>query len=313
MLQSRKKLIELILRQDKEIRRIYIEATDQLARKIKDLDKIGAAYRIMEHLDEYLRFTSEAIESKLKSLFSSGLSISVEAGLHQSKQTTLSLLKRVKMDWQPMERSYFRVHHEAVQAMEFRTLKGLNLSDRIWGQSQKVRASMGTVIQEAIAAGEHPVRVAEMLQRYVRDGANSLVTEYPNMMDRIGDGLPKDLSYESLRLARTEMAAAYGEASVRSAELNPSNLGIQWSLSNAGVACSVCQDNAAHDSGLGRGVYKLEDLPDYPAHPNCLCNLSEVVENTDDFLERLVEWNANPHTHPDLESWYQTVYKTGKL
>lgn len=313
LLQSRKMLIELILQQDKEIRRIYIDAADQLAKKIKDLDKAGAAYRITEHLDGYLRATSELIEDKLKVLFSSGLSISVEAGMHQSKQATLSLLRRAGIDWKPIERSFFRVHKEAVRAMEVRTLKGLNLSDRIWGQSQKARQSMGLVIQEAIAAGEHPVRVAEILQKYVRDGANTLVTEYPNMMDRIGDGLPRDLSYESLRLARTEMAAAYGEASVRSAEMNPSNIGMQWSVSNAGVACDVCLENASHDSGMGPGVYKVEDLPDYPAHPNCLCTLSEVVENTDDFLERLIEWNANPHAHKDLEHWYQTVYKIGEL
>jgi len=32
-----------------------------------------------------------------------------------------------------------------------------------------------------------------------------------------------------------------------------------------------------------------------------------------DFVDRLIEWNANPATHRDIEQWHQTVYKTGEL
>ncbi|GIN89122.1 hypothetical protein J22TS1_01730 [Siminovitchia terrae] len=33
------------------------------------------------------------------------------------------------------------------------------------------------------AEGEQPVKVAELLERYVRDGANTFVVEYPNMIN----------------------------------------------------------------------------------------------------------------------------------
>ncbi|MBD8007454.1 ADP-ribosyltransferase [Bacillus norwichensis] len=153
--------------------------------------------------------------------------------------------------------------------------------------------------------------MAELLERYVRDGANTFVVEYPNMMERLS--LPMDLSYESLRLARTEMAAAYGEGVKEGAELNPSNIGIRWGLSNAGNACDVCKQHAANDDdGLGPGIYKVENLPDYPAHPNCLCYLSEVLEDTDAFIDRLIEWNRDPSSQPDIEQWYQQDYKVHK-
>lgn len=153
--------------------------------------------------------------------------------------------------------------------------------------------------------------MAELLERYVRDRANTFVVEYPNMMERLS--LPMDLSYESLRLARTEMAAAYGEGVKEGAELNPSNIGIRWGLSNAGNACDVCKQHAANDDdGLGPGIYKVENLPDYPAHPNCLCYLSEVLEDTDAFIDRLIEWNRDPSSQPDIEQWYQQDYKTHK-
>lgn len=309
-LESRKKLIELILSQDKEIREIFIEAVDDLVEKIRELERTGSTQRI-EDLFADLKTSSEIVEERLKLLLYGGIGVAINAGLHQSKQMTHSLLNGAKIDWEPMERSYFRVYTDAVEAMKARTFKGLDLSDRIWGQGQKVRVTLGSLITEAIEAGENPVKVAEVLQKYVRDGANSLTSEYPEMMRRI-EYLPNDLSYEALRLARTEMAAAYGEGSIKSAELNPANVGIRWSVSNAGVACDVCVGNAERVTDLGIGVYKVEELPDYPAHPNCLCNLQQVVEDVVEYARRVKEWTRNPQSQPDIEHWYKSVYLAGR-
>ncbi|HBZ09128.1 MAG TPA: hypothetical protein DEO65_04460 [Bacillus bacterium] len=308
-LEARKQLIELLLRQSKEIKEIYIGSVDSIADEIKKRELEGTAYQYIEMIDDHLRNEALTVEDKLIKLFDEGLKISVEAGMHQSKQATLSFLKKAHIDWKPIERAYFRANTAVVEKMKQRTIKGLNLSDRIWEKSQQVRISIGQIVQQAIAEGEHPVKVAELLERYVRDGANTFVVEYPNMMERMP--LKMDLSYESLRLARTEMAAAFGEGVKEGAELNPSNLGIQWGLSNAGNACDVCKQNAANDEdGLGPGVYKVENLPDYPAHPNCLCYLSEVLEDTDAFVDRLIEWNRDPSSQPDIEQWYQKEIKS---
>lgn len=310
-LEARKKLIELLLLQDKEIRDLFIRSSDNIAKEILTRQEQGRVYEYLQNIDLHLRNEMSGLEGSLKDLFDNGLLVSVEAGLYQSKQATIHLLKKANIDWKPIERSYFRVNQSAVEAIWQRTIKGLNLSDRIWEKSQKANKAIGDIIQVAISEGENPVKIAEMLQRYVRDGANTFAIEYPNMMERLS--VPNDLSYESLRLARTEMASAYGDATIQGAKMNPSSKGIKWSLSNAGVACPVCKDNANHDDGMGKGVYTIDNLPQYPAHPNCLCVLSEVVEDTDDFVDRLIEWNKNPASHPDLEHWYQTVYKQGMI
>ena len=312
-LQARKQLIELLLRQDKAIQQLFIKSADDLAAEIRRLETTGNAYQLSEIIDALLQQQADALEEELKTILLEGLQISVEAGLHQSKQATLRVLNRAKIDWKPMERSFFRQHTKAVEAMQTRTIKGLNLSDRIWGKSRQSRDAIGSIVREAIAAGEHPYKVAEMLEQYVRNGAGSLVSEYPNMIERLEGNIPMNLSYESLRLARTEMAAAFGEATRQAAELNPSNKGIRWRLSNVGVACDKCRDIASRDEGKGEGVYSLETLPDYPAHPNCLCDLSEVTEDVEDFADRLIEWMANPVAQQDIEHWYQTVYKTGEI
>ncbi|GKV54248.1 hypothetical protein NCCP2222_01950 [Sporosarcina sp. NCCP-2222] len=312
-LEARKKLIELLLQQDRDIRLIFQRAADDLAKEIRRLEREGQTSQIPVLLDAMLAESAMSIEDALSELFRSGLVISVEAGMHQSKQATLRILNKAKIDWKPIERVYFRKHAAAVEAMQTRVIKGLTLSDRIWGQSRVARQSMGAIIQEAIAAGEHPYRVAEMLEGFVRNGAKSLVSQYPDMIARLEGNIPMDMCYESLRLARTEMAAAFGEAAMQAAEINPSNEGIRWSTSNGGNTCDKCKEIASKDNGLGPGVYRLHEMPEYPAHPNCLCTLSEVVEELDSFVDRLIEWQANPLTHQDIEKWYQTVYKTGEF
>lgn len=307
-LEARKKLIELLLQQEKDIKKIYIESVDRIANEIADKQN---AYRYIETLDVHLKNEINSINDKLIKKFDKGIAISVEAGSHQSKQATLSLLKKAKIDWKPMNKVYLRSNNQAIDFMHSRTINGLNLSDRIWGYSNKTMNSIGEIVQIAIQEGSNPIEISEMLKKYVREGAHTFAVDYPNMFERISVSM--DLSYESLRLARTEMAAAFGQATVESAKHNPNNKGVQWRISNAGVTCDVCLDHSQNDSGLGPGIYKVDDLPEYPAHPNCLCTLVEINEDTDDFVDKLIEWNNNPLSQPDIEKWYQNVYKLGEV
>ena len=312
-LQARKQLIELLLRQDKALQQIFVASADKLANEIRKIHDNGNTQQMNELLDTLLQQQADALNESLNLLLSEGMKVSVEAGMHQSKEFTLKILNKAKIDTAPIQRSFFREHTKAVDAMKSRTIKGLNLSDRIWGNSRKTSNAIDSIVRDAIASGEHPYKVAEMLEQYVRNGSGTIVADYPNMIERLGGNIPMNLSYEALRLARTEMAGAFGEAAKESATLNPGNKGIRWSLSNAGVACEVCKDIASHDEGDGPGVYSVETLPDYPAHPNCLCNLAEVVQDINDTVDRLIEWMDNPMAQQDIEHWYQTVYKMGEI
>ena len=38
-------------------------------------------------------------------------------------------------------------------------------------------------------------------------------------------------------------------------------------------ACNMCKEIAENDSGYGVGVYRADEVPSLPAHPNCRCGL----------------------------------------
>jgi len=171
---------------------------------------------------------------------------------------------------------------------------------------------MRDIIQEAVATGQDAVKTARMLQQYVRQGAMTLARDYPEMMKRMKGRIPGNISYEALRLARTEMSAAFGEGAIAAARVAPSYIGMKWVLSGSHPVPDICDTLSTYDSGLGPGVYPPGDEPPYPAHPNCLCALVPVHEEPEKFVEKLKRWTENPESEPELEQWYQNIYKQGE-
>lgn len=85
--------------------------------------------------------------------------------------------------------------------------------------------------------------------------------------------------YHADRIARTEMAAAYGDAFFAQTVDDPDVIAYHWQLSDRHIHTDICNFNAKADLyGLGPGVYPKDKFPRYPAHPHCLCPLSEVFE-----------------------------------
>ncbi|RJG26698.1 hypothetical protein [Paenibacillus thiaminolyticus] len=309
-LAARKKYIDLRLGQDQEVRRIYIRAADKVAREIRLMKRQGYGnqmnVRYLTALELSLRQNS--ITEALQGIVSSSIEKAVEAGTSYSYEVTLSQISKTKLAKEPVKRAFFRANTQAVEACWARTQGGLHLSDRLWKHGEKARSAMTEIIQDAVATGEDPVETARALEKYVRRGKKTLAYEYPNMMERMGSRIPQDISYEALRLVRTETAAAFGEGTIAAAKVSPSYTGMKWLLSNNSDPCHVCKRFAEADHGLGRGVWPPGKEPPMPAHPNCMCTLVSVHEDTDTFIDRLNAWTKNPASQPELEKWYQEVY-----
>lgn len=305
-------LIEELLRQEKAIDHILEDSIGRLREALEGIFQNKQFDNLEERLMQYMLQFDDELAKELNAVLIKAIEKGVESGSLQYLLITREALKVADVPIKPFLVSQQRANQRAVEAAIRKQIKGLDLSDRIWIASKKINNSLSQIAIEGIRAGKHPVEVAKQMQRYVSAGKKTMVAEYPKMMERIGDMLPENLSYEALRLARTEMADAYGQAEKRTAEEAPFSEGIKWSLSNAGNACDVCKENAARVTELGVGIYKVEDLPTYPAHPNCLCDLQQKVEDIVAYARRVKEWTLNPQSQPDIELWYKTVYLAGR-
>lgn len=312
-LQARKKFIDLRLTQDLEIREVYIKITRSITKELKKGGLSPVNKKRLQQIYNALKEAEDRLSGQLTMNFEKYAKENIDAATGYSKAITIDVIGKAginKITATNVSKIYFRVNEKAVEATWSRTQDGLYLSDRIWSKSKKYRQNMTDIIQAAVAEGQDCTKTAKALEQYVLKGKKTLASEYPNMMDRIGSRVPSNVSYEALRLARSEMTAAYGEATLSAAKVSPSCSGVKYILSASHPKPDICDDITGTDRyGLGIGVYPIDEAPLYPFHPNCLCIVTTVNERPEDFVQRLKRWNADPASEPSIENWYQSVYK----
>ena len=301
-LQSRKKLLRALAVSDRHIAKVYNNA----------LQRVLAAYEVNRGIQSLL----EAIDEDFKgSILFKDLSLEIEnaintgaaAGITFSKDVSLDVLRAAGLEVAPMVRAMNFQRQRAVAACNARIyLDGLTISDRIWRISQEARDSMKAIVQ--VGVGEDAVKVARALETYVNQGAAVTAAKFPKMMSRMGSRVPANIDYNALRLARTELTAAYSQGTIAAAKASPAIKNVKWVLSNTHPRTDIC-DQYAHGGKNGDGVYAAGDCPISPAHPNCLCTIQPAPEDMDSLVKRLKEWRKDPNSQKDLEKWYKTHYK----
>lgn len=314
-LEARSMFLSLRLRQDPEVRKIFVRAADRIASEIAKGGVTPLRKKMLAQILEQLELEAGIIRDDLTGKIDDYLLRGAEAGSWFSKEVTVKLFEQAripKVEIAKVKGLYNQVNREAVVAIQNRTVGGLKLSDRIWKTAQNSREAMKNIIQDAVASGQDAVTTARMLQQYVKKGALTLAKDYPELVKTMAGRIPQDLSYEALRLARTEMTAAFGQAQIRAAQESPSAKGIKYCLSSSHHIRDICDELANQDeAGLGPGVYPVNDPPPYPAHPNTMSYLVTVNESPEDFVRRLKRWQQEPDSDPALEDWYRDKYQAG--
>ena len=155
---------------------------------------------------------------------------------------------------------------------------GYRLSDRVWRNAIDVRSRIDRMLDYHIGNGTAAVDIAEELEGFLTTGSKLTKTTTPYGTKG---------SYAARRLARTEISAAAGRATINASIANPFVTGVKWALSASHAKPDICDENAA-GGPLGDGIYIPEAVPPYPAHSHCFCNLQPVaVGSTTDLALQL--------------------------
>jgi hypothetical protein len=154
----------------------------------------------------------------------------------------------------------------------------------------------------------------------------------------ISKAVEAKMKYNSQRIARTEMADAWGKATRNEYIDDPDVVAMRFVLSSGHTVFDICNLTASADLyGWGAGVYPLDKSPEYPLHPNCLCVLEPIFADEisgsgkfnpkggDDYLETLPEskqkailgtagleeWSAGDASWQDVAKNYSGQLKQG--
>lgn len=126
-----------------------------------------------------------------------------------------------------------------------------NFSKRIWANQDALKARLDASLSVALIQGQNPRKMAQQL----RDLVSKEVT---------------NARYATERIARTESARVQTQAQLKSFR----DYGYKFCKWHAEPsACKICKEIAENDSGYGVGVYRVDEVPSLPAHPNCRCGL----------------------------------------
>lgn len=181
-----------------------------------------------------------------------------------------------------------RIADEAVRFVtRFVADDGLQLSDRIWSIDQHGRDVVRDAIQRSIIEGHSASQAAldfvtrgEPVPAALRTKAQQAT---PGRVGRVlarelmtGEGSPYA---NALRLFRTEINRAHGEAYQAAAFEDPAVIGTRFVLSPNHPRVDICDLHASVNLyGLGPGVYPKGKNP-WPAHPNTLSFVEVVFDD----------------------------------
>jgi hypothetical protein len=151
--------------------------------------------------------------------------------------------------------------------------------------AQRARAAYGqTADSQAMAEYLRDLRRVQARVDQLKDApVGKLKAAYQDILDLTEKASEKQVQaalenatywkqrYHAERIARTEIAKAYGEAVVSSAIQNEDIVGVQFILSDAHDVPDICDVHTGADLyGMGKGVYPKNHMPDFPFHANCL-------------------------------------------
>lgn len=301
-LEARKKYLLMLQQSDETIAELYIASINRIIQELKEGENKNLKYLlevIAKDVDQFNQDLAKAIKFVVEN--------GTENGMYFIKQVSIDVLKEAGVDTVPFIKSMEFSRKRAIQTSFARSHEdGLKLSERIWNIGQHNKKIMSDIVRAG--AGEDVVTVARSLESYVKKGKTSIAANYPNMIKRMESRIPANLDYKALRLARTELTAAYGEGVIASAKATPVVKYVKWVISSSHPRKDICDTNA-NGGPNGNGIYEAMSCPIYPAHPNCICTLQPAPENTTVVVDKLKAWLKNPQSQPEIEEWYQTYYK----
>ncbi len=285
----------------KQIRDVYLRAATSLRNDIQSLTPGTLTHGHFSALVKALENRAREINQRTLEAIEQGIWLSVDAGSQGPGAIAEHVLGGM-FGVPEVRRMFAGINERAVLSILSRTRHdGLKLSDRVWKTGERLRNTLARVVEDGITRGLNSRQLARDLQMYVQPG----VWTYHKADTRQRLGVPADVSYEAMRLARTEMNNAFHEGMIMANHGTPGYRGIYWRLSGSHPVRDVCDDMAETMEHGEKGFYPAGKEPPR-AHPQCLCVILPAYEDPEQLAGRLNRWVNDPSSQPDLEAWYNT-------
>lgn len=253
------------------VRRIYGELGSEAARIAASTGYDGKkpfAWKDYPRTKARVQQLQERFVSQLGSLIMSGTSDEWRrSNLHQDLIVDKVLKAYHTSRKDARNERYYRDNSEALQAFQQRKERGMNLSDKLWDQSQAYREELQDVISAAIERGTDSITLSKQVSKYLQDFP-SMQRDYKELYGKASK--VQNCEYRSIRLARSEINMAYRTAEQQRWRQLDFVVGYEIKMSGAHPAHDVCDELD--------GKYP-KDFKWNGWHPNCYTDKAMVLTN----------------------------------
>lgn len=263
-----------------DLARLYTDAADQVRAAIAAAADSASRVRLeqlrglLERIDQVLQALATASADLVQRAIERAAELGVQpltaAGIAATGRQAEPLLSSAEA---------LRVVDDAVQFVRHQAgSDGLVLSDRLWRVGRGARELVQRSVEQAVVQGWSADKAAQdyMLrgQQPPDDVASGRGAAAVDRVSAAAAPLTNDTTgplANALRVARTEINRAHGEAYMDGAGRTPAVVGFRFLLSPRHPRPDICDLYARQNLyGLGAGVYPDRKTCPWPAHPNTL-------------------------------------------
>jgi len=263
-----------------ELTRIYTDAAEQVRAAIAAAGDSGGRVRIdqLRGLLERIDLVLQALARARTEVLDSAISQAAELGVRPLTAAGLAATGRAV---QPVlaTAEAMRVVDQAVQFVRtFSDANGLVLSDRLWRVDRGAKEAVHRTVEQAVVQGWSADKAAmDFMMRgqavppatAQAQGAAAVARVLTGADHLVGENT--GALANTLRVMRTEVNRAHGEAYMAGAERAGGQVGFRFLLSPRHPRPDICDLYARQNlHGLGPGVYPDRKSTPWPAHPNTL-------------------------------------------
>lgn len=309
-------LNQLLGETDRRIAKLFVDKANEISLRLAS-GQFGALEerrlaQIQAQILGQLKGLSNGYYDELVSGLSKGSRLALQQSALTGKGYVDLLEQRFNGSRLRVANAFQQINTDAVRAaFEREWADGIKLSQRIWDLEKATEQQVLDIIRAGMAEGKSAADIAielqvhlapERAEAFIADGRR-YITGKIQTMKPYGRNLP----YDSMRLARTEITQAFRDSQAESAKVSPWVNALKWNRSAVEYDCDECDAYETDDvDGLGPGIYKPESLP--ISHPHCKCYTTEETPSLEEFGERLRLWVVGGKD-TGLDTWYSEVYQ----
>ena len=173
-------------------------------------------------------------------------------------------------------KKYYQINSDALKAFQERKDRGMNLSQKLWNQSQNYKEELEYAISSAIQKGTSAVTLSKRISKYLND-FKSLQKDYKAKYGKAVEC--HDCEYRSIRLARSEINMAYRTAEQKRWQQFDFVVGQEIKLSNNHTCNGIPFTDICDDL---KGKYP-KDFKFTGWHPMCRCYVIPILKTEEEF------------------------------